>query len=152
MKILAVEPEPFHVVRYLVSAGPHPLSSDLPFYRAVVEGLPEGLDAIIATGDLQGTEKTTDGSRSQKLLGDVLASEIAVLRKRGSLPAKNSTAAVLTGDFQPRADEGDVRAVWFALGDACRWIAGVAGTTIRSELMVRRGMSFLQQIDPSCIS
>jgi Icc protein len=127
MKILAVEPEPFHVFPYHVSSGLHPLIAVLPFYRAVVEGLPDGLDAIIAAGDLQGIEQTADGSRSSKLLGEVLASEIEVLRVRGLLPSKDRTAVVLTGDLQPRADEGDVRSVWFALADTCRWIAGVAG-------------------------
>jgi 3',5'-cyclic-AMP phosphodiesterase len=127
MKILAVEPEPFHVFPYHVSSGLHPLIALLPFYRAIVDGLPEGLDVIIATGDLQGTEQTSDSSRSSRLLGEVLASEIKVLRTRGLLPSADRTAAVLAGDFQPRADEGDIRAVWFALADVCRWVAGVAG-------------------------
>jgi hypothetical protein len=43
------------------------------------------------------------------------------------LPPKEKTAVLLVGDLGPDADEGDVRSVWFALADACRWVAGVAG-------------------------
>ncbi len=46
---------------------------------------------------------------------------------RGELPPREKTAVIVAGDLQPRADEADVRAVWFALGDVCRWVAGVAG-------------------------
>src|SRR5207253_9149441 len=49
------------------------------------------------------------------------------LSARGELGAKDTTAALLAGDFYPNADEGDVRSVWLAMDRTCRWVAGVAG-------------------------
>src|SRR5215208_4790114 len=115
MRIVRFEPEPFHTLRYSLGTSASSLTALLPFHRAIVEGLPETLDGIIATADLQGIVE------SGNVLGEALASELEVLRDRGELGAKDSTAALLAGDFHVHADEGDVRSVWFAMGRACRW-------------------------------
>lgn len=127
MRILRIDAEPFHVLEYLVGDGAGKITAVLPFHRAYVEALPPTLQALIATSDLQGVEYAATGCGTPRPLGEVVAFEIDRLRNAGSLPAKESTGAILAGDFYPRADEGDVLPVWRAFAETCRWIAGVAG-------------------------
>lgn len=124
MRILSVDPVPFHQLPYVVGSS---TAATLPFLDGRVESLPDGLDAILATGDLQGVVQDENGERSPMLLGEALATEIRLLQLTGALPPKEKLAIVLTGDLQPSADMDDVRGVWKALGARCRWVAGVAG-------------------------
>ncbi|HEY2587719.1 MAG TPA: metallophosphoesterase [Tepidisphaeraceae bacterium] len=124
MRVVTLDTVPFHALAYTVGSA---MTATLPFLRATVNALPDGLEAIIATGDLQGVVRGAGDARSEKLLGEAVAAELSVLRSRGELPPKEKTAVLLTGDLQPSADVDDVRRVWFALGETCRWVAGVAG-------------------------
>lgn len=123
MRIITVDPTPFHHISYSVG----PSMAALPFIYGRVDSLPDGLEALVATGDLQGVVYMEDGQRSERLLGEVLAAELSTLRTRGMLPTIEKTAMLLTGDLQPSADADDVRPVWRSIGSICRWVAGVAG-------------------------
>jgi hypothetical protein len=123
IRILSLESQPFHLVRYALAEGTRLDDSNLPFLRGFVDRLPDGLDAVIATSDLQGF----GGAGRATPLGDLVAREIQRLQARGRLPRAERTACLLAGDLYPRADAGDVRGVWSAMRDASRWVAGVAG-------------------------
>ncbi|MCC7193329.1 MAG: metallophosphoesterase [Phycisphaeraceae bacterium] len=134
MRIVELQPAPFHTLPYSnVSSSRQVVAAQLPFLRATVDSLPAALDAIIVAADLQGREMADNYSRPTKLLGEMLAAEIGVLRERGELPSKDKTAVIVAGDLFARPDmdrrggSGDVRPAWLALAGACRWIVGVAG-------------------------
>jgi len=134
MRITDLQPKPFYTLPYAnVSSSRRVVEDWLPFLRASVDSLPAALDAIVLTADLQGREIADEYTKPTKLLGEMLAAEIGVLRELGELPCKERTAVVLAGDFYAcpamdrRGGSGDVRAVWLALAEVCRWVAGVAG-------------------------
>jgi Icc protein len=124
MRISAIEATPFKVLPFSVSSSANSARGDLPFFRAVVDELPDSLDAVIATGDLQGF--AGEGARLMEL-GEATALEIARMQRDGQLPAPGRTGVVLTGDLHAGADEADVLPVWRAFGAISRWVAGVAG-------------------------
>jgi Icc-related predicted phosphoesterase len=101
---------------------------------AVVDRLPHGVSAIIATADLQGRERFQESPNGMpRLLGESLPNRLAkeILPDLG-LDTGN-TGVFLAGDLYTvpaldrRGGSGDVRAVWDALGDAFSWVIGVAG-------------------------
>lgn len=98
-----------------------------------VDTLPEGVDAVVLTGDLQGIAPSPYGGEDV-LLGIALADHMAVWSASGLLPALDRTGVVLAGDLYsaPRANRrgasGEVADVWLAFAAAgCAWIVGVAG-------------------------
>jgi hypothetical protein len=123
MQIQSIDPTPFHALSYAYGPGASSQSASLLFLRALTTDLPEGLDAIIAAADLQGF----GGDDCDMPLGECLAHEVLRLQARGQLPPKERMACLLAGDLHPRADAGDVRGAWYAMREACRWVAGVAG-------------------------
>lgn len=134
MKVLRIEQKPFHTLAYAnVSRNRQVVTAQLPFLRATVDMLPPVLDAIILAADLQGREIAADYTKPTRLLGEVLASEMDVLRPLGELPIREKTAIIVAGDLfarpemRRRGGSGDVRPVWLTLAGVCRWIAGVAG-------------------------
>jgi len=134
MRIVEFQDQPFHCLRYAnVSKSRAVVTERLPFFRAEVDGLPDGLDAIIATADLQGRELAKDYDRPTRLLGEMLADEIDSLRSLKKVPPRERMAIIVAGDLfvhpqmHRRGGLGDVRSVWLALARVGRWIAGVAG-------------------------
>jgi len=105
----------------------------LPIHTATVTGLPDELDAIIATADLQGRERFQDAQGPPRLLGEVLPRRLRceILPELGLDAIR--CAAVLAGDFytvpnlDSRGGSGDVTGVWKAFCEEFRWVAGVAG-------------------------
>ena len=70
MKILNLKPEPIEVFDFL-NAGRRPNQfyvDQLPVYLAEVDRLPDVLDAIVVTADLQGREEFPDRQQSDCLL------------------------------------------------------------------------------------
>jgi Icc protein len=126
MRVVHIEPEPFHTVTHFDGPTTHAPAAVLPFHRATVDVLPDVLRAIVATSDLQGVVQSVTGGGHQSL-GQALAAELRSLRTRGLLPERAATAVLLAGDLHPGAGVADVSAVWHALADECRWVAGVAG-------------------------
>lgn len=124
MRITAIDASPFHVLPYLVSQSLNAARGELPFFRAFVDELPDTVDAILATGDLQGV---VDAGGTTVALGEALPQAIERLRSDGLLPARERTAAIVAGDLHAGAGEEDVLPVWLAIERVCRWVAGVAG-------------------------
>ena len=125
MRICRFESEAFHELPYWagpLGGGP---ALRLPFHRAAVEGLPDGLAAIVVTSDLQGVVCARTGTAVP--LGEAVGEQLNLLQERGALPTPERTATLLAGDLHPRAGEADVCGIWKAIRKSCRWIAGVGG-------------------------
>ena len=130
MHIRSISPEPLHSIPYRSarSGGGQELR-DLPILAAEVEGLPWGLEAVLAAADLQAREILP----GQRLLGEVLAAECATLAELGQLPPLERTGVILAGDFYTdvtasvRGSTGDIRSVWEAMARHFAWVTGVPG-------------------------
>ena len=124
VRILSLDAEPFHHIPYLmvVDRGQQRRTT-LPVYRGRVDSLPEALQAVVCTSDLQGRE-----SVGGRLLGHTVAEELC-----RALPAPEKIGVVLAGDLYvpPELDErggfGDVVEVWRAFQERFRWVTGVLG-------------------------
>jgi len=134
MRIVSIEESPFHLLPYRnVSGDRRIVRATLPFLRAKVDALPNGLDAIMATADLQGREFPTNESANGRLLGKHLAEHCALLAGTGMLPPLDRIGVILAGDLytrellDKRGGSGDVRQVWAAFVQRFRWVTGVAG-------------------------
>ncbi len=118
----AIEPIPF----ICASSDGKTINSILPILEAKVDSLPDGMDAIIATGDLQGI----DVNKGQ-LLGYRVAEVLEKSSDRGIIPSKNKMGIILAGDLWAKPDRkggvGDVRGVWQAMASRFSWVAGVGG-------------------------
>lgn len=134
MRIVSIEESPFHLLPYRNVSGDRKIvTATLPFLRAKVDVLPTGLNAIMATADLQGREFPTNESANGRLLGEHLAEHCALLAETGILPALDTVGVILAGDLytrelmDKRGGSGDVRQVWAAFVQRFRWVTGVAG-------------------------
>jgi len=134
MKILSITDSPFHTLAYRNVIPRHGVVTvHLPILRAVVDHLPDGLQAIVATADLQGRGLEREDGRPSPLLGELLAEELESLAKLGEIPSPDTTGVILAGDLYSlpeldrRGGSGDVRVVWDAFARNFRWVAGVAG-------------------------
>lgn len=148
MRITSIS-EPIQEIRFL-NAGKGAGSfyvDKLPVHTATVTDLPDTLDAIVATADLQGRERFEEAHGGPpRLLGEALPLRLA----REILPELNldasRCAAVLAGDFytvpnlDSRGGSGDVTGVWKSFCQEFRWVAGVAGNhdTFEDELEPKR--------------
>ena len=136
MRIKEFEYKPVQTLRFLNSGrGPGSCYVDaLPIHLGKIEGLPEELDAIIVTADLQGRETFKEANgQPPRLLGEVLPQRLwnEIFPELG-LDIQRA-AAILAGDFYTvpnldrRGGTGDVLDVWRAFANEFDWIAGVAG-------------------------
>jgi Icc-related predicted phosphoesterase len=100
--------------------------------RARVRGLPDTLDAIIATSDLQGIVPDPR-TRESTLLGVAVAELLEELAFDEKLPLAQRTGVIMAGDMYsvPAANErggfGSVAPVWSAFAGPFAWVVGVAG-------------------------
>ncbi|WP_230777553.1 metallophosphoesterase family protein [Roseiconus lacunae] len=103
-------------------------------HHGLVDELPKGMSAIIATADLQGRETfESAGGKPLRLLGEVLPAILAdeIIPNFGL--ANGRIGVLLAGDFytvpalDKRGGSGDVTSVWQAFADEFDWIVGVAG-------------------------
>ena len=101
--------------------------------RYRVRGLPEAIDALILTSDLQGVDRDDVEVVHRRLVGHSVAEHLEALCARGMLPETKRCGVLLSGDLfaikslQKRGGLGDVIPVWQAFADRFRWVAGVAG-------------------------
>lgn len=122
-----VENKPFHQIIFR-SSGRRGKSGNnvIPFFRATISGLPAGL-CFVATSDLQGREN----GPANRLAGEVVADELALLQRRGEIPSLDFVA--LAGDFYDFPDlrklggTGDITPVWNAFANNFPRIVGVHG-------------------------
>jgi len=95
----------------------------LPCHEVIVDSLPDVVDTLIATADLQGREKQLP----HRLLGEVVSEEL-----RGKLEPSRS-GVLLAGDFyaneaaDKRGASGEVDSVWHSFFKHYRWTVGVLG-------------------------
>lgn len=136
MRITEFNPQPMIEIPFLNACkGQGSYYVDrLPVHLVRVASLPDGLDTIIATADLQGRERFQDGiGGPPRLLGEVLPQRLVnkILPDLGI--AADRTGVILAGDFytvpglDQRGGSGDVTEVWRAFASEFKWIAGVAG-------------------------
>ena len=87
MRILSIAENPLHSILYRTArpGGGQELGS-LPLLEAEVEVLPEEVETVLATADLQAREVFP----GQRLLGEVLAAECLMLAERGQRIARNA--------------------------------------------------------------
>jgi hypothetical protein len=89
----------------------------------IVDNLPDEVDTLIVTADLQGREKQSP----HRLLGEVVSEEL-----RDKLDPSRS-GVLLAGDFyanekaNKRGSSGEVDSVWQAFTKHYRWTVGVLG-------------------------
>lgn len=116
-----------HLGYRAVSHGGGVHEGRLPLWGAEVCGLlPEGLDGVLALGDLE----AMSGDRP---LGEAVAAAAEGWAEAGWLPPLPRVGVLLTGDLYgdpalaTRGLAGDVRPVWRAFARRFRWVAGVPG-------------------------
>ena len=83
MKILNIQDKPFHELPYRSSGKGQPRFCSLPFYFAFVDKLPENVNSIIATSDLQGRDIDVNNNQ---LLGISVSEELITLRDLELIP------------------------------------------------------------------
>ncbi len=136
MRITSINTEPITEVQFL-NAGRRPggyYVDRLPVHEAIVDRLPDGVSAIIATADLQGRERFGNSNmRPPRLLGEVLPQMLTgeILPELRLPPGE--IGVLLAGDFytvpalDKRGGSGDVTSVWWAFEEQFDWTVGVAG-------------------------
>lgn len=98
----------------------------LEFLTFRVEGLPDGVDSIVATADLQGRDRP-----GGCLLGQWVAEELEAMAELRIIPPPS--AILLAGDFfdhlecSKRGSSGEVGPVWCAFADRFPEVVGVHG-------------------------
>lgn len=129
MQILSISNLPIHQIQYLTAAagGMGVIEKYLPILLAEVDYLPNNLDAIIVTSDLQGINPN-----NQQLLSYLVIEELEILAEFGKISSLQNTGIILAGDLYAEVNRrggvvGDVREVWLAFKRRFRWVAGVAG-------------------------
>lgn len=139
MKITEFSDSSAHEILYLnAGRGPGQFYEDrLPIHLATVDRLPEGVSALVVTGDLQGRERFEDApgdGDGLRLLGEALPKRLVeeVFPLLG-IAATDRVGLLLAGDFytvpalDKRGGTGDVTAVWYAFAECFKWVAGVPG-------------------------
>lgn len=138
MRILDIDDEPFHVLEFFDAApGGARQLRQLPFLRGRADGLPESIDAMVLTSDLQGRALPVPDAPEDvplPLLGEAVVDELHTLGDLEEIAPPERVGVVLAGDLYAAPDArklgatGDVRPVWQAFaGGGFRWTVGVAG-------------------------
>lgn len=135
LRITRIDPEPLERIPS-VNAAPGGRRTEytfVPVYRAYVEGLPESLQGLLVTSDLQGYDTDRVPPQERRLLGHVVADFTDDLAELGMIPDQLAVGALLAGDFyaintlDKRGGLGNVEGVWGSFLERFRWVAGVSG-------------------------
>ncbi|MEH1797130.1 metallophosphoesterase family protein [Nostoc sp.] len=129
MHIISISNLPIHEIQYLTAAsgGIGVIERYLPVLLAEVDYLPNNLEAITVTSDLQGIDP-----KNQQLLGYLVIEELENLAENGKIPSLKNTGIILAGDLYAEVNRrsgvvGDIREIWQAFNRRFCWVAGVAG-------------------------
>ncbi|MDF5714776.1 MAG: metallophosphoesterase family protein [Rhizonema sp. NSF051] len=128
MHITSISKHPIHQIPFIAPAlsGIGVVNKVVPVLLGKVDSLPAGLEAIIATSDLQGI-----APKNHSLLGHLVVEELENLADLRKIPSPQTTGIILAGDLYAQVDKrggrGDVREVWQAFSRSFRWVAGVGG-------------------------
>ena len=128
MKIIEIENKPFYNITFNSSGSRSKTKTlILPFYKVIVDELPEGITSFVATSDLQGREK----SWKKRLVGELVAEELEILEDLKEIPKINFI--LLAGDLYDYPEchklggTGDVTRVWNAFAQKFPYVIGVHG-------------------------
>ena len=131
MQILSLNEQPFFELPCrIIDSSKQIRIVSLPFLRGTVDRLPDGVEALVVTSDLQARELDENSNR---LLGEVVAEELFLLADGETLPAPQQIGVILAGDLfvPPRLDArggvGEVSHVWRGFAELFQWVIGVAG-------------------------
>lgn len=130
MKVFNIDNKPLSCLSYLNAGRDNtPHRTDLPLLRGQVDYLPDGLDALIMTSDLQRRENAP----ADRLLGLVLVEHLLQCANQGDIPDPQKIGVILAGDLygapgsSRRGGGGDITEVWQAFAEHFRWVTGVLG-------------------------
>lgn len=133
LHIVRLDDKPARELRYLNAArGGGTEVTRLGLQLGAARGLPDGVDALVATSDLQGIVPDPH-TRESTLLGVAVAAWLEELGDEGVVPRTARCGALLAGDLysvpaaNKRGGHGDVSDVWAAFAERFAWVAGVAG-------------------------
>ena len=136
MKILDIQSDPIAEFRYL-NAGRRPNNftvDRLPVLLGTVDELPDSVDALLVTADLQGRETPeTSLGNPARLMGQILPDQMIDVFLRLGIGEMDRVGAILAGDFytyqdlRGRGGTGDVSKVWKSFSREFKWVIGVAG-------------------------
>ncbi len=107
--------------------------TNIPVLPGIVDKLPDDLDALLITADLQAYDSLDKPVYAKRLLGYLVAQETSTMAKFGLIPAAQRTGVILAGDFyaipelNKRGGLGDVEDIWREFAHHFRWVVGVAG-------------------------
>lgn len=159
LRILSLPPELLLEIPFLnAGRGAGSFYEDrLPVHEGVVDKLPEGIKAIIATADLQGRERFQDRKDDGplRLLGETLPERLELeILPQFDLPSPSEIGVFLAGDFytvpalDKRGGSGDVTAVWEAFAQRFAFVAGVPGNhdTFGPFLVPPRHLTCLEHV------
>jgi len=130
---IEIQDEPYYSLSYL-NAGTKREGQRwdaLVFLRGRITGLPEGMPALVAMGDLQG--RSDFGDAEETLLGVAVAEMMPEIQEAAGLPSPFDCPVFLAGDFYTvpnaakRGGTGNVRLVWDVLREVFASVCGVAG-------------------------
>jgi len=128
MKIIEIEQEPFHELRYRTAGRKGKIvKKNLPFIKVKVDRLPNEISSFIATSDLQGRAI----EKENRLLGEAVADELKLLSELKEIPKVDFI--VLAGDLYEYIDcrklggTGDVTDVWNSFANNFEYVTGVHG-------------------------
>ena len=139
MKIVELNTKPVGQIAFLnAERRPNQFYQDtLDVYHGRLAHLPDSLDAVVVTADLQGRELPGTQKHSPpdglRLLGEIMPDLLVEYLEAVGVTSNANVAAILAGDFytypdlRGRGGTGDVTAVWQAFADAYQWVVGVAG-------------------------
>lgn len=116
MYIISISNLPIHEIRYLTAAsgGIGVIERYLPVLLAEVDYLPNNLEAITVTSNLQGIDP-----KNQQILGYLVIEELENLAENGKIPSLKNTGIILAGDLYAEVNRrsgvvGDIREIWQA--------------------------------------
>ena len=109
-------------------------ASSLPLTHVRTTGLvPEGLQALLLTSDLQGVAPVLTRGGALGLLGEAFVDWYGRLGDDGRVPQPSGVGVLIAGDMfsdpfaRKRGATGDVGPAWEAFARDFAWVAGVAG-------------------------
>ncbi|MDQ9021150.1 metallophosphoesterase [Acinetobacter sichuanensis] len=132
LSIKTIDSNPIEYIEYFTI--PHGALTaqkfQLPIYRGEIEGLPQSIDSIVVTSDLQGV--CNFDNDQTLLLGEVLAESLALIYEIYFPQLKlEKSWAFLCGDLyanlEKRGSSGNPINVWQAFAQVFRQVIGIAG-------------------------
>lgn len=125
MQILSIDTEPVAVFRYnnVAPGSKSILTDEWPVLAGKVDRLPEGIDSLLVSSDLQGHSREL----TPRLLGEWLIEAIAENTEIDLENAGTVFAGDLFAEQHKRGGLGDASGVWRAWSRRTKWVCGVKG-------------------------